>query len=141
MEFHRAKNEAEILGSLPRGLQHYKCVTQDSQVLDCSIRFLTVLCVTLDLHPHSVQMSADHLTPRRSLRGSWPRGLLPDSVLLVLGDRVEMHGPLPREERTLQKFLRTFTWKPGPESGLDCLICAIFAHHWEGGQPLMRCTA
>ena len=26
--------------------------------------------------------------------------------------------------------MRTFTWKPWPESGLDCLNCAIFARQW-----------
>ena len=39
--------------------------------------------------------------------------------------------PLPSEEGTTQQhrntILRTFTRKPRPESGLDCLTCAIFA--------------
>ena len=34
---------------------------------------------------------------------------------------------LPSEEGRTQTVLTTFTWKPGPESGLDCLVCAIFA--------------
>ena len=30
-------------------------------------------------------------------------------------------------EAKATKVLKTFTWKPRPEYGLDCLICAIFA--------------
>jgi len=33
-------------------------------------------------------------------------------------------GPLSSEEGTTSKVFRTFTWKPGPESCLYCLICA-----------------
>jgi len=36
-------------------------------------------------------------------------------------------NPLPSEERTTQKLLRTFTRRSRPESGLDCLTCAMFA--------------
>ena len=35
-------------------------------------------------------------------------------------------GPLPSEEATTQEVVRTFTSRTRPESGLDCLICAIF---------------
>ena len=33
----------------------------------------------------------------------------------------------PSGEETTQKFLRTFTWKPRPNSGVFCLMFAIFA--------------
>ena len=39
---------------------------------------------------------------------------------------------LPSEEGTTFKVLRTFTWKPRPESGRDCLTCAIFAVERKG---------
>ena len=32
-----------------------------------------------------------------------------------------------RAKKELLTALRTLTWKTRPESGLDCLICAIFA--------------
>ena len=35
--------------------------------------------------------------------------------------------PLSSEEGTTEKFSRTFTLKPRPESGLGCLVCAMFA--------------
>ena len=35
--------------------------------------------------------------------------------------------PLPSKEGTIYKVLRTSTSKPRPESGRDCLTCAIFA--------------
>jgi len=41
--------------------------------------------------------------------------------------------PLPSEEGTIQNVLRAFTWKPGAESGLDCLVCAEFARHQATG--------
>ena len=37
--------------------------------------------------------------------------------------------PLPREGRTTSMMLKTFTWEPRPEYGLDCLTCAMFAEH------------
>ena len=36
-------------------------------------------------------------------------------------------SPLSSEKATTLKGLRTFSCKPGPESGLDCLTCAMFA--------------
>ena len=36
-------------------------------------------------------------------------------------------GPLMSEEETNYKVSRTFAWKPRPESGLDCRMCAMFA--------------
>ena len=42
--------------------------------------------------------------------------------------RRTMHArALPSEEERPEKVLRTLTPKPRPESGLDCLMCAIFA--------------
>ena len=41
--------------------------------------------------------------------------------------RIRPRLPLPSEEGTTQKLLRTSVWKPRPESGLVCLIRAIFA--------------
>ena len=40
---------------------------------------------------------------------------------------VESSGPHPSKEGTTRQILRNFTWKPTAESGLDCLVCAIFA--------------
>ena len=37
--------------------------------------------------------------------------------------------PLPSEEGTIEKVVSTCTRKPGPESGLACLICSISARH------------
>ena len=34
---------------------------------------------------------------------------------------------VPSKRGTAWKVLRTFAWKPRPESGRDCLICAMFA--------------
>ena len=47
-------------------------------------------------------------------------------------------GPLPSEERTIQKGVRTFTCKPRPESGLDCHVfhmrsTALWNHGIPGG--------
>ena len=39
---------------------------------------------------------------------------------------VRFNSPLLSKEGKTDG-LRTLTWKPRPESGLDCLICAIFA--------------
>ena len=36
--------------------------------------------------------------------------------------------PLSSEEGTTYKILSTFGQTPRPESGLDCLTCATFAH-------------
>jgi len=36
---------------------------------------------------------------------------------------------LPGEEGTTEKALMTLTWKPRPQSGLERLMCAIFARH------------
>ena len=33
---------------------------------------------------------------------------------------------LPSKEATTWHAWRTFTWKPRPEPGLDCLVCAVF---------------
>jgi len=37
------------------------------------------------------------------------------------------YDSLPSEDGTPGRVLRDFAWKARPESGLDCLICAIFA--------------
>ena len=39
--------------------------------------------------------------------------------------------PLPSEEGTPQNVLKTCAIEPRPESGLDCLVCAIFARQRE----------
>ena len=39
--------------------------------------------------------------------------------------------PFASEQGTTDKGLTTFTRKPRPESGRDCLVCAIFARQWE----------
>jgi hypothetical protein len=36
-------------------------------------------------------------------------------------------GPFPSEKRTIEMVRRTVVFKPRPESGIDCLTCAIFA--------------
>ena len=36
-------------------------------------------------------------------------------------------GPLPSEEGTTPNVLGIFTESPEPESGLDCLVCAMLA--------------
>ena len=41
---------------------------------------------------------------------------------------------LPSEERITSNVLRTFTRKPGPESGRDCLMCAQFARERVPGE-------
>ena len=41
--------------------------------------------------------------------------------------RTHLGVPLPGEEGTTQKVLRTCTWEPRPEFGLDCLTCASSA--------------
>jgi len=40
--------------------------------------------------------------------------------------RLPAPGSLPSEEGTSLHVVRTFTWEPRPETGLDCLVCAIF---------------
>jgi len=49
--------------------------------------------------------------------------------------------PLPSEEGTTSKVLRTLTWKTRPEYGLGCLICSKFARQrparFEGGAVLL----
>ena len=39
----------------------------------------------------------------------------------------EARLPLPSEEGTTERVSSSFTGKPGPESGIDCRMCAIFA--------------
>ena len=49
---------------------------------------------------------------------------------VCLGAASQRHDrvlPLPSEEGTSYKVSRTFTWKPRPETGRDCVIRAIFA--------------
>ena len=41
--------------------------------------------------------------------------------------RANRPDPDPSEEGTPANVSTTFTWKPRPECGLDCLVCAIFA--------------
>ena len=43
--------------------------------------------------------------------------------------------PVDRKENTL-KVLRTFTWRPRPEYGCNCLVCAMFARRQR--EPKMR---
>ena len=31
-----------------------------------------------------------------------------------------------RQKGTMKTVSRTFTWRPRPESGFDCLVCAMF---------------
>ena len=49
--------------------------------------------------------------------------LCPGTALSVMATE----NPHPSEKGTTGKVLRTFTREPRPESGLDCLIGAIFA--------------
>ena len=49
-----------------------------------------------------------------------------------------LHDPLPSEEGTTRKILRVFTCKPRAESGLDCLVCAMFARRRTREQLLHR---
>ena len=49
--------------------------------------------------------------------------------------------PLPSEKRTTSRRLPGKWFKPGPESGLDCLICAEFARpgeQWLHGREVGR---
>ena len=46
---------------------------------------------------------------------------------------------LPSEEGSPQEVIRTFTSSPRPESGLDCLMCAIFAQHHRVEQQPLHC--
>jgi len=48
-----------------------------------------------------------------------------DAVDARLGDNITC--PLSSEEGTRLNVFWTFTSKPRPESGLDCLMCAKFA--------------
>ena len=78
------------------------------------------------------QWSAAHpvASPERVL------GTFPESVVLtiagVTGDLSLVFGasmtsglPLPSEQGTIFQGLMTFTGKTRPESGFDCLICAL----------------
>jgi len=59
------------------------------------------------------------------------RDRLQASLLDVLesrySDAVDVPSPPASEDGTTYKVIRTFTRKPRPESGLDCLSCAKFA--------------
>ena len=46
---------------------------------------------------------------------------------LSIKNSLSLTRPLPSKEGTTEHVLRTFTCTPGPESGLDCLMFAIFA--------------
>ena len=43
--------------------------------------------------------------------------------------------PLPSKEGATSNVMWTFTWKPRPESGLDCLVCAKFVQHLSHLRP------
>ena len=58
------------------------------------------------------------------------------SLSLSVSPSRRIHPPAPSKEETNPKLSRNFTLKPRPESGLDCLICAIFAR-----QQLREVTA
>ena len=72
--------------------------------------------VLLTAHLHNTTHSTTHRHPRPHHRGT---------PLL-----------LSREKGTTLLVLRAFTWKPMPESGRDCLMCAVFAREWSA--PLSR---
>ena len=42
---------------------------------------------------------------------------------------IQVWFPFPSEEWTTWMVLKTLTWMPRPEDGLDCLICAEFSWH------------
>ena len=44
-------------------------------------------------------------------------------------------APLPSQERNTSQVATTFTWKPRPGSGFDCLICAEFARQRNAAVP------
>ena len=48
-------------------------------------------------------------------------------ALLCAGRAVMVDWPLPSDKGTTSEVSRTLTYKPRPESGLYCLICAMFA--------------
>ena len=47
-------------------------------------------------------------------------------------------GNAPEREGNNLQYLRPFSWKPRPESGLDCLMCAIFARYRSATPSYLR---
>jgi len=79
------------------------------------------------LTPHPAPPPSPSLKERaQRWRHGGHGGFGPESTINALSP-----PPLPSEHGTALKGSRTFTWKPTPEPGLDCLICAEFARQWE----------